>query len=147
MCMAIESDSFLPGWKAVKDLDGYQLSRKIERANWNFFYLAGETRVTVLGRDRLGTLRKAVKHVLAKCVDQRFNSLQVTNVVAKRFLGIPFMRLTAHSRHIQESIFLVPMKQGLWGTQPFAVSEIESRRSKPQTEVVTRQPTILISSS
>ena len=147
--MAIERDVFLPGWRAVKDLDGYQLGRRIEGAKWNFFYLAGEIRVTALGRDRLETLRKAVKHVLAKHVDQKFNSLQITNVVAKRFLGIPFVKLTAHSRHIQESIFLVPTKEVLWGIRPLAAPEIGSHRStKPlQTEAVTRRHTALISSS
>lgn len=147
--VAIEGDVFLPGWKAVKDLDGYQLGQKIEGAKWNFFFLAGEIRVTVLGRDRLETLRKAVKYVLAKRADQKFNSLQITNVVAKRVLGIPFVKLTAHSRHIQESIFLVPTKEVLWGTRLVAAPEISSHRSTqpPQTEAVTRRYAALISSS
>jgi hypothetical protein len=115
--MAIERDVFLPGWKAVKDLDGYQLGQKIEGAKWNFFYLA--------------------------------DSLQITNVVAKRFFGIPFVKLTAHSRHIQESIFLVPTKEVLWAIRPLAAPEIGSHRNtKPhQTEAVTRRHTALISSS
>jgi len=70
--LAIESEAFLPGWRVVKNLDGSALARKIEGANWNFFYLAGETRATVLGRDRLGTLRRAVKRVLAK-QEKQFN--------------------------------------------------------------------------
>jgi len=147
--MAIESAVFLPGWKSVKQLDGYQLGQKIEGAKWNFFCLAGEIRVTVLGRDRLETLRKAVKHVLAKRVEQKFNSLQITNVVAKRFLGIPFVKLTAHSRHIQESVFLVPTKEVLWGIRPLAAPEIGSHGSTEphQTDPVTRVHLALISSS
>jgi hypothetical protein len=89
--LSIESEVFLLGWKVVKNLDGSALARNIEGANWNFFYLAGEIRSTALGRDRLGTLRRAVKRALAK-QDKQFNSLEITKVVSKRFLGIPFMR-------------------------------------------------------
>src|SRR5881628_3749326 len=109
--LSIESEAFLPGWRVVKNLNRSTLARNIEGANWNFFYLAGEIRATVLGRDRSGTLRRAVRRVLAKQKGQKFNSLEITNVVSKRFLGIPFINITAHSRHIQQGIGLVPAKE------------------------------------
>src|SRR5207245_10204100 len=112
--LRIESEAFLPGWRVVKNLDRSALARNIEGANWNFFYLAGGSRATVLGRDRSGTLRRAVKCVLAKQEGQKFNSLEITKVVAKRFLGIPFMSVTAHSRHIQQGIGLVPANDFVW---------------------------------
>ena len=108
--LPIEGEAFLPGWRVVKNLDRSTLARSIEGANWNSFYLTGEIRATVLGRDRPGTLRRAVKRVLAKQEGQKFNSLEITKVVSKRFLGIPLMRVTAHARHIQQGIGLVPAK-------------------------------------
>src|SRR5437879_10191882 len=108
--LAVESEVFLPDWRVVKNLDRSTLARNIESANWSFFYLAGEIRATVLGRDRSGTLRRAVKCVLAKQEGRKFNSLEITKVVSKRFLGIPFMSVTAHSVHIQQGIGLVPAK-------------------------------------
>src|SRR5260370_30581730 len=84
--LPIESEPFLLGWRVVKNLDRSALTRNIDGANWNFFYLAGEIRATVLGRDRPGTLRRAVKCVLAKQEGQKFNSLEITKVVSKRFL-------------------------------------------------------------
>jgi len=105
-------------------------------ANWNFFYLAGEIRATVLGRDRPGTLRRAVKCVLAKQEGQKFNSLEITKVVSKRFLGIPFMSVTAHSRHIQQGIGLVPAKDFVL-RMPAA----------PNGEVAIKQYVALISST
>src|SRR5467141_2367370 len=92
--LAVESEVFLTGCRVIKNLDRSALARKIEGANWNFFYLAGEIRATLLGRDRPGTLRRAVKSVLAKQVGQKFNCLEITKVVSKRFLGIPFMSVT-----------------------------------------------------
>ena len=108
--LPIESEAFLPGWRAVRNLDGYELGRKIEEAKWYFFYLAGEIGAIALGREGLGTLRRAVKRILAKQEGQKFNSLEITKIVSKRFLGIPFMSVAAHSRHIQQGVGLVPAK-------------------------------------
>ena len=134
--LSIESEAFLPGWRVVKNLDRSALTRKIEDANWNFFYLAGEIRAIVLGRDRPGTLRRAVRRVLAKQEGQKFNSLEITKVVSKRFLGIPFMSVTAHSRHIQQGIGLVPAKDFVL-RMPAA----------PKGEVAAKQYVALISST
>ena len=134
--LPIESEAFLPGWGAVRNLDGYELGRKIEAANWNFFYLAGEIRAIALGREGPGTLRRAVKRILAKQEGQKFNALEVTEIISKRFLGIPFMSVTAHSRHIQQSIGLNLAKD--------LVLRIPSA---PSEKVETRQHTALISSS
>jgi len=111
--LAVESEVFLPGWRVVKNLDGYGLGQKIEEAKWYFFYLAGEIRAMALGREGLGTLRRAVKRILVKREGQEFNSVEVTEIISKRFLGIPFMRVTAHFRHIQQGICLVPARNSV----------------------------------
>src|SRR5467141_624611 len=146
--LPIESEAFLPGWRVVKNLDRSTVARNIDGANWNFFYLAGEIRATVLGRDRPGTLRRAVKCVLAKQEGQKFNSLEITKVVSKRFLGIPFMSVTAHSRHIQESIGLVPAKDFVLSMPVAEVPEsgLASGREEHRAEVATKQYSALISS-
>ena len=134
--LPIESEAFLPGWRAVRNLDGYELGRKIEEAKWYFFYLAGEIGAIALGREGLGTLRRAVKRILAKQEGQKFNSLEVTEIISKRFLGIPFMSVTAHSRHIQQGIGLVPAKD--------SAPRIPAA---PSGEMTKRQYTTLIPSS
>jgi hypothetical protein len=134
--LLIESETFLPGWRVVKSVDRSALARNIEGANWNFFYLAGEIRATVLGRDRLGALRRAVKRVLAKQEGQKSNSLEITKVVSKRFLGIPFLSVTAHSRHIHQGIGLVPAKDF-----------VLRMPASPNGGVATKQYVALISSS
>jgi len=108
--LAVESEAFLPGWRAVRNLDAYRLGQKIEKAKWYFFYLAGEIGAIAFGREGPGTLRRAVKRLLATPEGQKFNSLEITSVASKRFLGIPFMSVTAHFRHVQQRIGLVPAK-------------------------------------
>src|SRR5947208_8535896 len=107
--LVIDSEAFLPGWRVVKNLDAPTMARNIEGAHWNFFYLAGATRATILGRDHLGTLRRAAKRLLAK-QEPQFNSLEM-RVVSKRFLGIPSTRTAANSRHRLEGTGLVPARR------------------------------------
>ena len=147
--LSIESETFLPRWRVVKSVDRSALARNIEGVNWNFFYLAGEIRATVLGRNQPRTLRRAVKCVLAKQEGQKFNSLEITKVVSKRFLGIPFMRVTAHSRHIQQGIGLVPAKDFVLRMPVAATPEsgLGSGGKRVRPEVATKQYVALISSS
>ena len=147
--LAIESEVFLRGWRAIKNLDSSTLARNIERVNWTFFYLAGEIRATVLGRDRPGTLRRAVKCVLAKQRGQEFNSLEITKVVLKRFLGIPFMSVTAHSRHIQQGVGLALAKDFVLRMPAAEVPEsgLGSGGERHHGEVATKQYVALVSSS
>jgi hypothetical protein len=148
--LTIEGEIFLPGWRVVKNLDGSALARNVEGANWNFFYLAGEMRATVLGGDdRSGTLRRAMKRVLAK-QEKQFNSLEITKVVLKRFLGIPFMlSIAAHSRHIQQSTCLVPAKDFPLGMTVLAApeSKLGSGREQRRAEAIGKPHTALISGS
>ena len=142
---SMEREQFLPGWRIVKNLDRQALTREIEGANWNFFYLAGEIRTIVFGRGGLGTLRRAVKRIVAKQEGQsfRFNSLEITKISSKWFLGIPLTSVTAHSRHIQLGIALIPAKDVL--RRPSAA--IPSARTSHHGEVIAKQYAAVISSS
>ena len=142
---SMESEQFLPGWRMVKNLDRQALTREIEGANWNFFYLAGEIRTIVFGRGGLGTLRRAVKRIVAKQEGQsfRFNSLEITKISSKWFLGIPLTSVTAHSRHIQLGIALIPAKDVL--RRPLAA--IPSARASHHGEVIAKQYAAVTSSS
>ena len=142
---SMESEQFLPGWRIVKNLDRQALTREIEGANWSFFYLAGEIRTIVFGRGGLGTLRRAVKRIVAKQEGQsfRFNSLEITKISSKWFLGIPLTSVTAHSRHIQLGIALIPAKDVL--RRPFAA--IPSAPASHHGEVIAKQYAAVISSS
>ena len=108
--LSTASNAFFPGWRIVTSPDRSGLTRGIESAHWNFFYNAEETRATVFGADCLRTLGRAVKSILAKQELRSFNSVEVTTIVSKRFLGIPFLRIVAHLRHIQESSALILTK-------------------------------------
>jgi hypothetical protein len=107
--LQLESESYMPGWRLVKNLDGHGLGRKLQEMGWTFFFLAGEINVTVFGLDERKTVRRAVARILANPRSEKFNSLEITRVASaasKRFPGVTYVTLCAHSRHIQESMFL-----------------------------------------
>lgn len=108
--MSIETQALLPGWKVVKNLDESGLRHKIEEAHWNFFYLAGETKGMAIGPVGYRTLRRAIKGVLANLEGRQFNCLQIRQAFSRRFLGIPFVRVSANWRHIQQGIGLTTTK-------------------------------------
>jgi hypothetical protein len=101
--LALESEPYLENWSVVKALDGFAMDRRIHAAQWNFFFLAGEVKVMFFGVIGATKVREALKRILRKVKQQNFNCLEVTGIVAKRFLGVPYATVSAHSRHIQQS--------------------------------------------
>ncbi len=75
-------------------------------ARWNFFYMAGEVNAVVFGFDLEKMTRGAVKRIIASMKSDEFNCLEITRVAAKCFLGLPYVTVSVHPRHIQESMFL-----------------------------------------
>jgi hypothetical protein len=145
--LRFESEPCATGWRLVKDLDGYGLDRKIHEAGWTFFYIAGEIKTIVFGFEGQKKVRRAVKRILARLKSEKFNSLEITQVAWKRFLGVPYVSVLACSRHIQESLILFCAKD----VQELGLSKIDCRpnqiiglaRGKGlPLEETTRQPNV-----
>src|SRR5947208_9870026 len=104
--LGLESEPCSGNWSLVKALDSFALDRKIHAAGWNFFFMAAEAKVMFFGALGAKKIQNALKRILVKVRHQNFNSLEVTGIVAKRFLGVPYTTVSAHSRHIQQSCCL-----------------------------------------
>ncbi|MDQ1388268.1 MAG: hypothetical protein QOF94_1362 [Acidobacteriaceae bacterium] len=102
----IESEPYSGSWSVVKALNGFGLERKVHAAGWNFFFMAAEVHVMFLGARGADKIHSALTRILGKVRGQDFNCLEVTEIIAKRFLGVPYTRVSAHSRHIQQSCYL-----------------------------------------
>jgi hypothetical protein len=70
------------------------------------FFMAAEVKVMFFGALEAKKIQNALKRILVKVRHQNFNSLEVTGIVAKRFLGVPYVTVSAHPRHIQRSCYL-----------------------------------------
>jgi hypothetical protein len=149
--LQLESEPCATGWRLVKNLTGYGLGRKIHEAGWTFFCLASEIKAIVFGFAGQRTVRRATKRILWKLKSEKFNSVEITHVVTKRFLGLPYASVSARSRHIQQGIGgLVPAKDFVL-RMPVAApdSHLGSGGEQPHPEVTTKRyaATALISSS
>ena len=50
-------------------------------------------------------IQDSIKRMLENLKPMNFNCLELTRIVAKRFLGVPYAVVSAHSRHIQQSCY------------------------------------------
>ena len=101
--LGLEGEPYWGNWSLVKVSDSSALDRKIRDAGWNFFFMAEEVKATFFGALGTNTIRKALKQILEKVRQQHFNGLEVTKIVTKRFLGVPYGIVSACPRHVQQS--------------------------------------------
>ncbi len=101
--LGFETEPGLGEWTMIKTPDAFTLDRKIHAAGWNFFFMAGEVKTMFFGSLRATRVQSALKRILAKVKPQHFNGLEVTAIVARHFLGVPYVTVSAHSRHLQHS--------------------------------------------
>ena len=105
-CLQLETEPYWKEWRLLKNLDGQGLDRKIHKAGWTLFFMAHEVDASAIGSDPENTARRAVKKAIAYMKSDRFNSLEITQVAVKHFLGHCYVSVIAHPRHIQESMIL-----------------------------------------
>jgi len=101
--IGFETEPSLGEWSMVKVQDASSLDRKIHAAGWNFFFMAAEVKTMFVGSLRAAKVRSALKRILAKVKHEHFNGLEVTAIVARHFLGVPYVTVSAHSRQLQHS--------------------------------------------
>jgi len=101
-----ETEPCFGEWGLVKVMDAFAMDRKIHAAGWNFFFMATEVKTMFFGFLGEQKIQSALKRILAKVKLQNFNGLQVTEITARRFLGVPYVTVSAHSRHMQQSCYL-----------------------------------------
>jgi hypothetical protein len=99
---ALKSEPYSGKWSVIEGSDGVALDRQLHAAGWNFFFMAAEMKVMFLGAIGAQRIQNALQRILRKVNHQNFNSLEVTGIMAKRFLGLPYATVSAHSRHIQQ---------------------------------------------
>jgi hypothetical protein len=86
--LGFESERYSGNWRLIRAISGFSLERKI------------------IGKLGANKIESALKRILQKVRGQHFNSLEVTGIDERRFLGLPYAVVSAHSRHIQQSCYL-----------------------------------------
>jgi len=113
--LLLQGESYSSGWALVKDgRPGFE--KALQNAGWTFFFMAGEIKTTVFGFDKQKALRTALKRLISDVQCQHCNSIEITTVVSKSFVGMPYVNVSAHLRHLQKgSLFAGNGKTNLYG--------------------------------
>jgi hypothetical protein len=104
--LGLESDVYSQKWSVIRALNGFSLDRKVRAAGWNSFFMAGTITASALGSIKERSVRSALRRIFSRVRADDFNCLEVTGIVARHFLGVPYVTVSAHSRHIQQSHLL-----------------------------------------
>lgn len=99
----LATELYFGEWSVVTAPDAFALDRTIHAAGWNFFFMATEVKTMFFGFLGEEKMQSALRRILAKVKLQHFNGLEVTGITARRFLGVPYVTVFAHSRHMQQS--------------------------------------------
>jgi len=101
--LLLQSESNSNGWAAVKDARS-TFEKAVQEAGWTFFFMAGEIKANVFGFDRQKARRAALNRLIADAKSQHCNSIEITRVVDKSFLSVPYVSISAHPRHLQKGM-------------------------------------------
>ena len=104
--LGLQSAPYSANWGVLTAVDGLGIGRAVQTAGWNFFFMATEVKVMFFGAFGAERIQTALQRMLVKVKPLNFNRLEVTGIAAKRFLGVPYTVISAHSRHIQQSCYL-----------------------------------------
>jgi hypothetical protein len=98
----VKSEPFSQGWRAITNLEGRGLDRRFSDIGWTVFQKAAPATVSVLGLGPSRTLRKAFRKIIRKNSSVKFNCVEITEAREKSFMGISYVRMSAHARNIQQ---------------------------------------------
>jgi hypothetical protein len=103
--------AYCSNWRLIGNLDGHGLDQDLRRAGWNLFFIAEAIQGYAIGSGGESSVKRAVATVLAKVKARGFNCAQISDIVVKRCLGFPYVRVEANPRHLQQSNTLESFEQ------------------------------------
>jgi hypothetical protein len=99
--LRLQSHSRPDGWVGVEG-DRLSFEKAAQNAGWTLFFMAGEIEVNVLGSDPEKADRAAFERLIARVRSQQCNCIEITRMRRRSFLGVPYVTVSAHVRHLQK---------------------------------------------
>lgn len=101
----LENNSVANRWSRVANtFDRLRLDKDLASTGWTFFFMAGAITATAFGWNQPRMLDAALVRLFAAVRRQACNCLEIDNIGMRSFLGIPYMSISAHLRHIQKGM-------------------------------------------
>ena len=102
--MTLRTDTYSNQWEIVQE--GGAMDNAARAVGWHFFFTAGTVNAFAFGRREGKNARTAIDNILSQVQAQGFNAMEVTEISTKHFLGIPYLSVCAHARHLQKGHIL-----------------------------------------
>jgi len=77
-----------------------QLEKELRSAGWIFYLLADAIRTISFGLNRQKMIHAALRRIIGQVKLHRCNCVEIDEVTAHSWLGIPYVSISAHVRHI-----------------------------------------------
>jgi hypothetical protein len=92
-------------WRVMSEMDNSSLDRRLSLIGLHLFNVAGELKVVQVGSGA-EAVRRGLKKMLDLSCRQYLNCTEITQITPRRFLGVPYVVILAHSFHIQKGTAL-----------------------------------------
>ena len=104
-CFQLTDDSSPNAWMSVTHtLTPGEFDQELSGTGWTFFYFASAIRRTAFGFNRAKMIQAALMGIITNVKQQKCNCLEIDNVATHSFLGIPYVSVSSHPRHIQKGM-------------------------------------------
>lgn len=100
-----ESKHFGP-WTLLTKADRFEVGRVLSEAGWHFFFMVPQISFGALSVKPNKAMRAALKKVFAAVEKQGFNALEIVEITPKGILGLHYVKVVVHARHVKNSPFL-----------------------------------------
>jgi hypothetical protein len=104
--MELESEDFCDGWDRVRNYEAGPLDKSLRAAGWRLCFIAESLQAVAVGTYDQDTVQRAIITLLGKLGPQMFNCVEVTEIAYKDFVGVPYVHVVGHARHIQREVEL-----------------------------------------
>ena len=104
-CFQLRDHAYTSAWMSVSHhLSTRDLEEELSATGWTFFYMASAIRASAFGFDRVKMLNAALRRLIANVKLQKCNCLEIDSVSNSSFLGIPYVSVSSHPRHVQKGM-------------------------------------------
>ena len=122
-------------WDLVRELGGYAVEGKLHAAGWHFFFMVPEVEGFAVGFDRQKTFAKALARTVRAVEVTGFNAVEIVATKRTEWLGMYYVKVTAHPRHARHSPFLHDPDARYYSKRLWDFKRVLGIRSRPARQV------------
>lgn len=99
-------------WRRVSNtFDHLVLEKSLDSMGWTFFFFAGSVSAAHAGFDRQKSIGAALRRITDAGLREGCNCVEIDAISDRSFLGMPYVSISAHLRHIQQGMVFTRQSQ------------------------------------